>query len=182
MNQFQTETYAKEIRLGNRLAFSDFFRNHHDQMVRYSMQFVHDKDDAMDIVQEVFIKLWNKRENLDPDRSLLAYLYASIRNRSLNFLRDHSSKTEQLTEEIPDDDLQTEHQDSPLLNELNKYINELPDRQREAFELSRFEGLQHDEIAEVMDVSARTVNNHIVTALKTLRDQLQKFQRKAASR
>ena len=108
-------------------------------------------------------------------------MYTSIRNQSLNFIRDHSSKTEVLDEEVMADTQNQSTDVNPLFNDLKNCINELPERQREAFELSRFEGLQHDEIAEIMDVSARTVNNHIVAALKTLRDRLQIIQRKAAN-
>jgi len=145
------------------------------------MRFVNDKADAMDIVQDVFIKLWNFRTNIDPNKSLTSYLYTAVRNHSLNFLRDHSSKTEVLDEEIILDDQDQSNEDSLLLRDLKKCIDELPERQREAFELSRFEGLQHDEIAGIMEISARTVNNHIVAALKTLRDRLQINQRKAAN-
>ncbi len=172
MKDFQIQTYALEIKHGNRLAFSDFFRKNHDQFVRYSIKFVKDKDDAMDIVQDVFIKLWNGRDNIDTEKSFLSYIYTAVRNHSLNFLRDHSNKLESLPDiEIPDENEQPSHNDS-LIQSLKIYIQNLPVRQREAFELSRFEGMQHDEIAEIMNVSARTVNNHIVSALKTLRDKL----------
>ena len=181
MKSFQIETYAVEIKSGNRLAFSDFFRKNHDRFVRYALRFVNDKNDALDIVQDVFIKLWNNRNGINPEKSLIAYLYTSIRNQSLNFLRDHSTKTETIpVEELPDV-IEQKPEESSLLADLKKCIDNLPDRQKEAFELSRFEGLQHDEIADIMEVSARTVNNHIVSALKTLRGQLQVIQRKAAN-
>ncbi len=180
MKSFQPETYAIEIKSGNRLAFSDYFRKNHDQFVRFAMRFV-EKEDALDIVQEVFVRLWNNRSGINPEKSLNSYVYTSIRNQALNFLRDHSSKIETLIEdELPSIPEQKQESDS-LLSHLKLCIEELPERQREAFELSRFDGLQHDEIAEIMDVSSRTVNNHIVAALKTLRDQLKVIQRKAAN-
>ena len=181
MKRFQTETYALEIKSGNRLAFSDFFRKNHDQYVRYAMRFVNEKADALDIVQDVFIKLWNNRTNIDPHKSLISYIYTSIKNQSLNFIRDHTSKKNVLDEEIIDEIEVQDNDSSTLLNALKNSIIELPDRQREAFELSRFEGLEHYEIAEIMGLSARTVNNHIVTALKTLRNKLQYTQRKVAN-
>ena len=181
MKSFQPETYALEIRSGNRLAFSDFFRKNHDQYVRYAMRFVNEKADALDIVQDVFVKLWKNRLNIDPQKSIVSYLYTSVRNQSLNFIRDHSSKKETLDEEIIDEIELEENDSSNLLQALKTCITELPERQREAFELSRFEGLQHHEIAEIMNLSSRTVNNHIVTALKILRDKLQLTQRTAVN-
>lgn len=180
MKNFQPETYSREIRAGNRLAFSDFFRKNHDRFVRYSMKYVHSKDDALDIVQEVFVNLWNNRLTIDPEKSLLTYLFVSVRNRSLNFIRDSKDLTSldetQIPEELEENDSLTE-----LQMVLKESLEHLPERQREAFELSRFEGLQHDEIASIMNVSSRTVNNHIVAALKALRERVNVILKKAAN-
>ena len=98
-------------------------------------------------------------------------MYTIVRNLCLNFIRDHQSRTADLNEA----GVLTIHQeteiDDPvdLESMLTELLEGLPERQREAFELSRFDGLTHEEIADVMDVSPRTVNNHLVAALKTLR-------------
>ena len=140
--------------------------------VAYAHRFLKDKADATDIVQNAFIKVWENRSNLDPNQSLVAYMYTIVRNLSLNFIRDHQQKHAELDERtltIHDKpDIFYESDSSP--REVIKVLVEaLPERQREAFELSRIDGLQHEEIAEIMDVSPRTVNNHIVSALKSLR-------------
>lgn len=180
MDDYQLEALTIEIRKSNRLAFSNFFRAYYAVYVAYSQRFVDSKDQAADIVQEVFVKLWEIRNTLDSDKPLKSLVYTMVRNHSLNHLRDYENRYTDLNENaltIHQQQVHTEEQqpDSSIFNEL---IKELPERQREAFELSRFDGLQHDEIAEIMDVSPRTVNNHIVAALKTLRDAYENYKQK----
>ena len=162
----------KKIKRGNRKAYSGFFREQYGVYVAYAHRFLKDKADAADVVQNAFIKLWENRLNLDPDQSLIAYMYTIVRNLSLNYIRDHQQKHAQLDERalsIHDNpDIFYESDTSPR-EVIKVLVENLPERQREAFQLSRIDGLQHEEIAEIMDVSPRTVNNHIVCALKNLR-------------
>lgn len=166
--------WVQKITESDKKAFDKLFRCWYPRLVRFAFKYVQDKAAASDIVQNVFIKVWQKRETLDPKRSVKAYLYRAVRNRSLNYLRDHSRVTVGL-ESLGASDLKSEEkrnergEDEHLLALLKEWIQELPERQREAFELSRFDGLDHNEIAEVMEVSPNTVNNHIVAALKQLR-------------
>ncbi|MCG8374008.1 MAG: RNA polymerase sigma-70 factor [Balneolales bacterium] len=179
MNKIKIQTYAKEIKAGNRLAFSSFFRENYNRYMAFALRYLDSKADATDILQDVFVKLWEKREDLDVTKSLDSYLYTSIRNRCLNFIRDHSNKYSTIEDDIVDENsVSALEEDSEQL--IHSLIQNLPDRQKEAFQLSRFDGLQHDEIAEIMDVSARTVNNHIVAALKTLRANFEKYKQQSA--
>lgn len=161
-----------KIKRGDRKVYSDFFREHYGQYVAYAMRYLRSKSDATDIVQNAFIRLWETRTQLDPDKSIIAYMYTIVRNLSLNHLRDHKHKHVDLenaaltihhSPEVFDD------QNASAKEVINTLIDQLPERQREAFELSRIDGLEHQEIAEIMGVSPRTVNNHIVAALKSLR-------------
>ncbi|MCH8496056.1 MAG: RNA polymerase sigma-70 factor [Balneolales bacterium] len=174
--QEQISSLAQRISKSDDRAFDELFKLLYNDLVRYSMKFVYDKDTSCNLVQDVFIKLWNMRESIDSDLSLKSYLYQMVRNRALNHIRDNQRETVGLElvdlQDYSDDGDLTDSTDSTseLSDKMNLWIEKLPDRQREAFELSRFEGLDHEEIAQVMNVSARTVNNHIVSALKHLRD------------
>lgn len=177
MNQPDKEQFANwagEIRQSNRRAFDELFRAVYPQLVTFAASYTKEKSSASDIVQDTFVALWQKRKAIDPGQSLKAYLYRIVRNRSLNYLRSRSSEISQ-PDIIVEEELLTEQQvDSKrntdeLSEKFGEWIEQLPDRQQEAFELSRFDGLSHDEIAAVMDVSPKTVNNHIVAALKQLR-------------
>lgn len=165
------EIWSQAISSDNREAFSDFFRSTYDRYLRYACRFVSSRNEAADIVQDAFVSIWTKRADIDVDKSLKSFMYTIVRNLCLNFIRDHQSRTTDLKEA----GVLTIHQeteiDDPVDIEsmLTELLGELPERQREAFELSRFDGLTHEEIADIMEVSPRTVNNHLVAALKTLR-------------
>ena len=172
LSEKELETLALEISRSNRTAFDRLFRYFYTQLVHFAFRFTRDKDAACDIVQEAFVSLWNNRETLDPDQSLQAFIYKIVRNRALNYQRDYSSRIVILNDSAEDLKTETEHSNSSehLKDKFKEWINELPDRQREAFELSRYDGLDHEEIAGVMSVSVKTVNNHIVEALRKLRN------------
>ncbi len=149
--------------------------------MRYSLTFTRNTAASLDIIQDVFTKLWEVRHTLDPDRSLKALLYRMVRNLAFNHHRDtknreakHGAMNDHSAPYVvrPDDVV-----DSTMLEAmLHKWIGELPDRQREALTLSRFEGLSHEEIAALMEISPRTVNNHLVKALKHIRDQIRTYE------
>lgn len=166
--------WAKGLIQSDRKAFDALFRALYPRLVKYAFKMVKDWDSATDIVQDTFVILWQKRRDMDPDRSVRAYLYRAVRNRALNFLRDRREVMEPiddlLTEDssAADDETEKEYEEA-FKQKVYQWIFELPDRQREAFELSRFDGLHHKEIANVMDVSQKTVNNHLTAALKQLR-------------
>jgi len=178
----QIRIWVQKISESDREAFDNLFRCLYPRLVRFSFKYLQNKASASDIVQNAFVALWQKRVELDPQKSVKAYLYQAVRNRSLNYLRDHSNKTVGL-ESLNDFNLKSEEkmtlqdESDQLMKLLKKWIRKLPDRQREAFELSRFDGLDHNEIASVMDVSPNTVNNHIVAALNYLRDRYDCYQK-----
>ncbi len=178
INEQQFSEWARRMRNSDESAFKELFDATFENYVRYAWRFTRNKESAMDIVQEGFIKLWNYRDKLDPSQSLKTYIYRMIKHKALNHLRDRRqddvplADLELVADSGPEFEEQTE---SALGSSMKKWIKGLPERQREAFKLSRFEGLTHEEIAEVMEVSPRTVNNHIVAALNTLQEQYQRY-------
>lgn len=169
------DEWVVELRNSNEEAFSELFRETYNPMLRYAVRFVIDEESARDILQEVYVKLWHKRFELDEEKSLKAFLYRMVRNKCFNFLRDNSREVIGIEEHEPVDHKEDHSTDNSevenLKTQLNQWIEELPNRQREAFELSRFEGLDHTEIAGIMECSPRTVNNHIVSALNYFRNR-----------
>jgi len=174
------QVWAARIRDSDPAALEAFFRAVHAPLVRYAARFVPDAG-AEDIVQDAFVRIWNGRERIDPSQSLKAFAYRTVRNLCLNRIRDGKTRETLLAERYevpihstpsPDHDLDQ----SDLAVRLKEWIEALPDRQREALELSRFEGLSHEEVAEAMGVSPRTVNNHLVKALRTIRDRVRVYE------
>ncbi len=177
----QLQIWARKISESDHEAFDSFFRSMYPRLVHFALRYIHRKSVASDIVQDAFVKLWERRQQIDPSRSIKAYIYRIVKNNSLNYIRDHSEdivglellNNGQLTSV---QDVELHDESDPLSERLKEWIDELPERQKEAFELSRFEGLEHDEIAGVMNISSNTVNNHIVTALKQLRARYELYQ------
>ncbi|MEM1056029.1 MAG: sigma-70 family RNA polymerase sigma factor [Bacteroidota bacterium] len=173
--------WCRRIRGGDARAFEALFRDLHPGLVRFAGTLAESAAAADDLVQEAFVRLWERREKLDPTRSVRALLYQTVRNLGLNRVRDRATRKDKL------DGLATEtpghviiqpdaHAEAARTSDrLQAWVAALPDRQREALRLTRFEGLSHDEAAEVMGVSPRTVNNHLVRALRTLRDRLNRL-------
>ena len=184
----QFSEWAERIGRSDRRAFDDLFRSFYPVLIRFAMRYLKDKTVSKDIVQEVFVSLWQTRKRIDPARSLKSYLYMMVRNRALNAIRDrsdvyvdHDLASNEQSDQIDDQQMETDSDESELGQMMKKWIDQLPGRQKEALKLSRFEGLDHDEIAYVMDVSPKTVNNHIVAALKSLRELYQQYENHSKS-
>ena len=172
-----TSALAARVRRGDRVAFEALFRATHGDLARYARTLA-DPAEADDAVQDAFVALWRRRATLDPARSARALLYTAVRNRLLNRQRDDARRRDLLdTMDAPAapplPDAATEAADLAAL--VRDRLAALPDRQREAFGLSRFDGLSHAEIAGVMGCSVKTVENHVGRALAALRDHLRRF-------
>lgn len=159
----------------NKDAFEQLFRQLYASLVKFSYKYTKDKPAASDVVQEAFINVWQIRETLTPNQSIKTYMYRTVRNLSLNHNRDESRVMNGLeTENLMSENEQPYNEHNQLVTDtrmhlIKKWINKLPDRQKDVLKLSRFEGLSHEEIADVLDISKRTVNNHIVAAMKNMK-------------
>ena len=160
-------------------AFSELFEAMHANLLRYAYRYTGRPEAARDIVQDAFLKLWQARETLDPSRSLRGLLYTIVRNLSLNLKRSSHHVKDPLPLHGIDDGMPSADQrlDGSILETyLRKFIDELPPRRRQAFVLSRYHGLSHKEIAAEMKLTSRTVNTHIVLALRYLRSRVAALQ------
>jgi RNA polymerase sigma-70 factor (ECF subfamily) len=131
---------------------------------------------ARDLVQEVFVDLWRRRNDLKITTSVKAYLRTAARNKSLNYVRDQKMTFEDQEQHPNIQSNQVSANDQLEADELqaiiDRAIDQLPERCRLVFSLSRFEELSYKEIAEQLDISTKTVENQISKALKLLRNSL----------
>lgn len=170
--------WTQRLRASDPTACTELFDAMHAPLIRYASSLLGDSDFAYDVVQDAFVKLWESRRNLDPNRSLRALLYTIVRHQVMNHQRSQRRRRQRdrdarLSTPLPSPDDTVNA--GELETRLRAWIDALPDRQREAFRLSRFAHLTHTEIASVMDVAPRTVTNHIMAALQTLRDRLHDY-------
>jgi RNA polymerase sigma-70 factor, ECF subfamily len=165
---------CRRIRASDQEAFAELFAMLRNDLIHYVDSFIHDGPTAHDLVQDVFVGLWERRDGLDPSQSLQGLLYRMARNRALNhrrFLRVRNRH------DVPLDEVRAPAtgpslDEADLAERLRAWIRLLPERQREAIELTRYGGLSHREAAAVMEISPRTLNNHLVRALGTLNARL----------
>ena len=179
--QDPVDTFAdlsRRLRHSDRTAYAEVFRRFHAPLVRYAQRITSDDEAAYDVLQDVFMKLWEDRKTLTVKASLQAMLYTMVRNRALNSLRRNKwTATTVSVEDARDRYEAVLSGDEALLAEdlrrhIQRGIDALPERRAEAFVLSRYHGLKNGEIANIMGVSKRTVDTHILLALKDLRKRL----------
>ncbi len=156
--------------------FENVFKTHFQNLHAYANTIVRDDDDAEEIVQNVFYKLWEKRAQIKIDQSLSAYLYRSVYYESLNFLKHAKVKENFRADAVSSAGQVTNPTDNLILKELRAKIesavNDLPEQCRTVFQMSRYEGLRYREISDKLGISVKTVENHLGKALKVLRSKL----------
>ncbi len=156
------------------------FKNYYQPLCRYANTFMNDSDEAEEIVQGSFITIWEKRQTIDITTSVKAYLYRAIRNACLNQIKHQKVKKLYADHELKTGEKYSEATDQSTLrdeleNKIQAAIKTLPEQCRIIFQLSRFEELKYQEIADQMNLSVKTVENQMGKALKIMREQLRDY-------
>lgn len=170
--------WIEALRKGDERALRALFDQYYRIMVGDAYRLVPDLAVCKDLAQDVFLELWRKRENLDIQTSIGAYLRRAAVNRALNYLKanrrlifEEADALPQIPDNTSQDNDRREAQDQ-LENRLHQAIEALPEKCRVVFVLSRFEHLSHKEIAEQLGISTKTIENQITKAMKYLREKL----------
>ncbi len=164
------------LRDGDRDAFARLYRRYWAKVYHFAGLFLTDPMEQEDIVQQVFLHLWDVRSRLDPARGMDGLLFIVTRNAVFKRLR-RKGRTETLNELLLDQeqDLQTSLEAKEMQGYIDSLVEALPERRREAFRLSREEGLSYKEIAARMGISEKGVERHIRLALQFLKENLPLF-------
>jgi RNA polymerase sigma-70 factor, ECF subfamily len=165
-----------DLREGSLPAFNKIFSLYHNRIYNFCLSLYNTPDEAKDIVQRVFIALWEQRKKLDETQPLASYLYSIARYMVYHELRQKIYKKTAFDYLIlQSDDLNESTKDDVLYNELFAFIESiidtLPNRQREIFKLSRFSGLTYLQIADKLNITENTVDTQIRRALDFIRDK-----------
>jgi len=152
--------------------FNELFHSHYLLLYNYVLKLSNCSEIAKDVVQEAYIKLWNKRQNLDSNLCVENYLFKICHNEFLIYIRK-KKKDNSLLDELKFDIAQKiytpfDHTESKI-NQIEIVLAKLSKRSREAFVLSKVDNLKYNEIAEEMGISVKTVEKHISKALKFFR-------------
>lgn len=169
-------TIEKKLGAGQKMdpqSFENLFREYFSSLMAFARKILEDEDDAREVVQGVFIKLWERREEIDLSTSLKSYLFTSVHNRSLNVIRDRRKfSANEVPEMAGELDVSAYIESMELEEKIGQCIEELPEKCRQIFELSRFDGLKYSEIALKLNISVKTVENQMSKALKILKEKL----------
>lgn len=174
--RLESNDLLERLRQGDERAFDEIFRSWYPGLVRSAESLVRSRAIAEEIVQDVMLELWRRRESLARESSPQAYLFQSTRNRALNHLRHERVEKRgrpfaagRSEIDAPAPALLVEEEIEVALREA---VAVLPDRCREVFELSRVQGLKYLEIAELLGISVKTVEAQMGKALRLLRERL----------
>jgi len=177
-DMFEEQTILDEIRQGNKNAFNTMFLYFYSPLCEYASQYVSDAD-SEEIVQDIMLYIWENRKEFTVEKSLKSYLFASVKNRCYNAIRDQQSRErihhfiyEKLKDQIEDPDYYIYNE---LAVNLEKAIKELPEVYRETFRMSRFGEMRNAAIAHQLGVSVKTVEYRITQSLKILRIKLKDY-------
>src|SRR5690606_33414694 len=156
------------------------FRTYYQPLCNYAYTFVQDRDEAEEIVQTTFLAVWERKEALEIRTAVKPYLYAMVRNACLNVLKHEKVKKQHAVVQMAVGERSVESvartvMASELETKIYEAMDTLPEQCRLVFKLSRFEELKYSEIAEQLNISVKTVENHMGKALRIMREQLRDY-------
>lgn len=166
------------LRNDDRVAFYNLYERYSKRLYCFVLKYVKLDADAEEIVQEVFIKIWEKRKTIDVYSSFESFLFTVAYNATISLLRKRVTENKYLAhlQSIQEANQTTDSTDELYFNELNEklqsLLNELTPRQKEIFLLSREEGLTHEKIAAKLNISVNTVKKHMSNTISFLKPHL----------
>ena len=179
MNENELKVLIDKMKGGDRESFNKIFRRYYMPLTRFCVRFVGDGDQAAEIVQDLFVKVWTNREKLTLTSSFESYMLRSVRNSAITSINKQRSLAD-VNERIYTDDSDANDpsetlQSNNLEASYQKVLATMPEKRREVFLASRFEGLKYTEIAEKLGLSQKTVEAHMSAAIKQLREGLKEY-------
>lgn len=179
MDENQLNIHIEKMKAGDRESFNQIFRRYYTPLVRFCVRYVADSDNAAEIVQDLFVKLWSNREKLSFNSSFESYMLTSVRNSALTFINKERSHAEANLRIYSDDsdanDPSETLQSNNLEESYRRILKTMPEKRREVFLASRFDGLKYTEIAEKLGISQKTVEAQMSAAIKQLREGLKEY-------
>ncbi|UII76193.1 RNA polymerase sigma-70 factor [Flagellimonas sp. HMM57] len=166
---------VKKLSQGDEKAFRELFDGYRNQLYRFSLGMLSSEAYAKEMVQEVFLKVWTKRESLNPELSFRSYLFTITRNKNIKFLKKAANNLK-LREEIFYRSQKSANTTEKYMREADlevlrqKALDQLPPKRRIIFEMSRNEGKSYETIGQELGISTSTVKSQMSKALETLRN------------
>lgn len=175
---FQIKQLQEKVSEGNQEAFATLYRLFFMRLFHFTTRYVHNRAAAEELVNDVMVKVWHRRSEMMGIDNLETYLFIAARNSALNYLSQHSPF--HITLEPESGEVEIVNTDDPerllewreMYQLLQQAVDELPDQCRTVFKLIKEDGLSYKQVAEILDVSPRTVETQLVRAMKKLHNAL----------
>ncbi len=168
---------VKRLQKGDLHAFDDLYRKYSKKLLFFTLGYIQSSEDAEDVIQEVFFNIWKNHKQLKETLSFNSYIFTITYNTIKKYYRKKGIEKKHLELFLNENKVtnnntlsKVEYQD--LVNQVEKIVNTFPERRKEVFQLSRTSHLSNQEIAEKLNITKKTVENHITTSLKMLRKEL----------
>lgn len=179
-NSISEENQIRRIQNGDKKTFSELYVSNFTQMCDFAVSITHDEEVTKELIQDVFINIWTNREHWRPKSTIRSYLYRAIKNRAFDYLKHKKVEREWHNRNYQSN---SENAETPyeqytraeLEQFIQKAVDELPEKRKMIYLLSRIQGLKYREIADVMKISEKTVENQMGHALKKLRELVNKY-------
>ena len=179
MGKFDEKDILMRLRNSDKDALKDIFEAFYPSLCHYASHFLVDHDQSEEVVQDLFVRIWEKRETVVVSTSLRSYLFRSVRNQCINLImhekvrQNHAKKIrDAIIEDAAEEDYFLEEEKSKAISSA---IAALPDKRREIFLLSRQEGLKYQEIANRLQISVKTVEAQMGLAIRFLREKCKRI-------
>jgi RNA polymerase sigma-70 factor (family 1) len=173
-NSLSDEELMNEIKADNMIAFDLLYKKYSKRVFKFGYSILKSHEDTENLVQDVFLHLWENRRKVDKNASVKSYVFSITYNSAISIIRRKINESKFLDylkslQETHQEPVNAELEYNELANKLEEIINTLPLRQKEIYLLHRVEGLKYNEIADRLNLSVNTVENHMSRALKTIR-------------
>jgi RNA polymerase sigma-70 factor (family 1) len=178
--EISEKEFVIALRKGDEMVYETVFKNYYSRLCNYANTIVKDANEAEEMVQGTFLALWENRDTLLIHTSVKSYLYRAVHNTCLNRIKHlkvkqaHSEHYKYVTDVAYESTAQNILGDE-LQQQINQAIESMPQQCRTVFVLSRFENLTYAEIADQLKISVKTVDKHMVKALKIMRENLKEY-------
>jgi RNA polymerase sigma-70 factor, ECF subfamily len=174
---YNDEELMKEIKADNMFAFDFIYKKYSKRLYRFGFSILKSQEETENLIQDVFLRLWETRNKIEKDSSIKSYIFTITYHSAISIVRKKAKESKFIEylrsiQEMNEEPLNVELEYNELTNKLDDIINGLPPRQKEVYILHSVEGLKYIEIAERLNISVNTIENHMSRALKTIREKL----------
>lgn len=175
MNMIKQEQKLINLKQGDEIAFEELYHFYRERIYLSALQLVKSHELAQEILQDVFMKLWQNRMGIDLTRNFEAYLFKIMRTTSYDYFRKIALDQERMeflivqTNKIQTATVENDISYKEAKSHLEEILLQLPEKRREVYRMCKLEGRSHEEVSELLNVSPATINNHIVKASRFVR-------------